>query len=158
MNDKPVKCSQTLTFNDENARPLYLTFDITDADYTLIVGTDIKKYADTMNRGKQRKIIIKLPEDKGYSKLPIYMDGSGSEKRLRLVIVPQPDKNRMSKMPFTTSNRSHVRAIKPLAKQIQRYMHAPADEVKGICKDEGILDDTLKRAMDKISDIRDICA
>lgn len=48
---------------DTCGKPTMLTFDLVEGESPLIVGLDIKRYADTLNRHEPPLIIFKRPTD-----------------------------------------------------------------------------------------------
>lgn len=142
-----------LTIPDANAKPITLPFDITYSNDPLIVGMEVKKFAHTLNRHNQRRMVFQMPSDTSERTMYTYIakDRYGND-RLWLDIVP----NKQSTSRSLMSNISKRPAYN-FAKKIHRYTHATAHEMKHILKDAGIIDPSVDNAFDRITDSWDIC-
>lgn len=63
---KPIMRTWTILTMDVNDRPTSLCFDLVDGVSPLLVGLDIKRYADTVNTEEPTVLLIKRPTDGEY--------------------------------------------------------------------------------------------
>lgn len=143
---------------DVNNKPTYLTFHIVEGQSPLLIGLDIKEFADTLNIGDQKRIIINRPSDNSPRCFNTYITQEASrngDRRLRLAISIQNETQLgtlMSKLE-KLSRRSPI----IFSRKIHRFTHAPTADVKAICKQAGILTDELEKAIDKVDKACEVC-
>ena len=158
LDAKLIRHSWTLTIPDRYGIPLSLTFDLTEGDDPLVVGLDVKEYADTINRGRERVLITERPDDKGPRTMPTYIGFDGDDKRLRLLIAPHRAILRISRSMMQKSIGNQQRAAQTLVRRVHRYTHAPVDDMIRIFDDAGILDRVTEGVIRNTAAACPICA
>lgn len=122
---KIVKCSWSVTTHDIKGLPTTLTFDLVDGESPLILGLDVKRYANTYNLSSPPYVEFRRPSDNRPRKILTYF-GDG-DSRLRLEIVPHQYSTSASLMA-----NAHGRTDLSIAKKVHRFTHAHADEMKAL--------------------------
>ena len=110
-----------------------------------VISLDVTQYANFINNEIPRYISIKRPTDTRALAFFTYITTEGSDvktQRLRLEIPSHKDLSITSLMP----NISTLGKRTPLdfSKNIHRFTHANADEIKHICKIRGFLTRTFR--------------
>ena len=155
---RPIVATWTLTIMDQKSNPVALTFDLVRGESPLLIGLDVMQHADIINTKIPRHIRFQRPFDTRSFSLLTYIEYDhehSNTKRLRLEIIP----HKQSSVATLMANISTLRGRTPLAfsKQIHRYTHAPAEEIKSICKTAGILDSQLAHAIDVVDSECEVC-
>lgn len=140
-----VKYTWALSTTDNSARPVEITFDLTDSNAPLIVGIDFLRFANTYNRADPRVIEFQRPDEDTARIMDTYIlkDHTGND-RLRLEISP----NSIGR------HRALLAATKPSdvinhAAKIHSFSHAHPDDIRAILKDSGLLTRDSSRACDE---------
>ena len=152
-NAKPIIATWTFTVLDIYGRPTTLSYDLTEGRAPLITGLDVKKYSDTCNLSDPPFVKIKRPSDNAPRYFYTYL--VEGDDRLRLELVP----HRKSTVKTLLGKVQNLSIEKPLhlAKKIHRYTHATADEMIRICQKAGIMNEKLKKALEKVAEACESC-
>lgn len=62
-----------LMVEDGYGKPNVMKFDLVEGKSPLIIGLDVKRYADTLNRGEPPRIVFRRPFDTSDRKLHTYI-------------------------------------------------------------------------------------
>lgn len=149
---RPILCSWDLKVSDAHGKPTTFTFDLVEGESPLILGLDVKRFANTDNLAAPPYIRFKRPQDIDTRVFHTYIepDHDGND-RIRFEIVPHLGSTVSSLM--TTTKNSDIN----LAKRLHRFTHATADEMKRLLSDADQLTDELKKACEKVYDACEIC-
>lgn len=144
---------------DIYGHPIALNFDLVRGDSPLIVGLDVTQFANIINTEKPRYMELRRPTDSRTLSLFTYVgceDANGRAQRLRIEIIPHA----RSSVTTLMANINTLGTRKPLAlsKKLHRFTHAPAGEIKSMCRTAGILDGSLSRAIDIVDRECEVCA
>lgn len=144
---------------DIHGHPLALTFDLVRGNSPLIIGLDVTQFANIINTKNPRHMEFQRPTDTRTLSLFTYVDYDNAQhrtQRLRAEIIPHA----RSTVTTLMANINSLGSRRPLAfsKKLHRFTHAPADEIKGLCRTAGILDDDLSRAIDIVDKECEVCA
>ena len=131
-----------------------IPFDLVNGRSPLLIGLDIKRYADTLNRTSPSSIIFQRPEDTTQRIFHTYIaaDQEGND-RIRFDIAPHAQSTSKSLMGSTTS-RQEINMVK----RVHRFSHASSKEMQELFKDAKLDTSTVARACEKVHDACDICA
>lgn len=155
-NAKPFIATWTLVINDIHGRPTSLQFDIVEGTSPMILGLDVRKYCNTMNRTNPPTVCMKRPMDVQERVFFTYIAADDdTNERLRVDLVPHRESTMTSLLGTTKHG---LRIDKNAIKKIHRFTHASADEMKSILKDADKLSPELSDACDMICNACDICA
>lgn len=152
-NAKPVEYQWTVTVNDVHKKPTSFCFDLVDGDSPMIIGLNLKKYSDTINRGTPNRLCFKRPSDNEDRVFYTYIaPDEGRCDRLRLEIVPH----------YQSSTASLMGNIKKqpslnMVKKIHRFSHGTADEMKQIFSDAGMDTPDVRRACERVFEACEVC-
>ena len=151
---KPIVAAWSMVVNDVENRPTVIEFDLVRGESPLIMGLDIKRYADTVNSDSPSWIRFKRPCDTRERKFFTYIDNDETgNRRLRIEIVPHKEFCHSSLL-----GGMKIRFDKNAIKRIHRFTHAPAKEIKSILNDAGVLNEELSDYCEEVHNSCDICA
>lgn len=119
----------------------------------LVLGQDVQKHCNTFKLAHQRYIEMNRPTDT--SNCIIFTYFVPGDDRLHLDIASHPLVGVTTL--FATIHLSATLQPLILSKNIHRYAHAPADEIKAISLDGGVLDESLEAAIEKVVTACEIC-
>lgn len=144
---------------DIYGHPIALNFDLVRGDSPLIVGLDVTQFANIINTEEPRHMELQRPTDTRTLSLFTYVsceDASSRTQRLRIEIIPHA----RSSVTTLMANINTLGTRKPLAlsKKLHRFTHAPAGEIKSMCRTAGILNGDLSRAIDIVDRECEVCA
>lgn len=150
---RPVQCTWTLTVNDENGKPTAIPFDLIEGNAPLIVGLDLKRHADTVNRSSTTFVTFQRPTDTSERRFRTYLskDSTGNE-RIRLAIVPIT-RTHMRSLMMTGRPRDTL----TLVKKMHRLTHPTAKEMERILRDAGHPQQGLTGICHKVHDACELC-
>ena len=150
---QPIICTWTLVTTDTNNQATAIPFDLMHGKAPLLVGLELKQYANTVNRSKQPHMTFKRPSDTSSRQFSTYVskDRSGNE-RLRMEIVPMSN-TRIRSMLSSPKSRINTNAIK----RIHRMTHATADEMRKLLEDAGQLTTELSEACGRVHEACEVC-
>ena len=151
---KPIKHTWDLTINDINGKPTLISFDLVNGRSPLLVGLDIKRYADTLNRTTPSTLVFKRPEDTTERKFHTYIapDDDGNE-RIRVEITPHAQSTSSSLMGSQTT-----RQELNMVKRVHRFSHATSREMQEMFRDAKMNSRKISTACDTVHKACDICA
>ena len=145
---------------DRNNKPTSFLFDLVEGSSPLIIGLDVLKYSNILNLLPDPCVIIRRQIDSFPRVFDTYIAPDpicdSQDMRLRIAITIQPNASVSSLM----SNLQLRSRRSPLlfSKQIHRFTHASADDVKSLCKHAGIMTKELESAIDKVHSACEVCA
>lgn len=138
---------------DINGKPTVLTFDLVTGKSPLIVGLDVKRHSDTVNRTGTPSIIFRRPCDTSDRTFYTYIAKDDDHNdRIKLEIVPH-NKTTSASLLGNVSNRREIAMVK----KIHRLTHATDDEMKQLFKDGNMSNERINDACEKIHQACDIC-
>lgn len=150
---KKIKWSWDLMVEDMDGKPTMLTFDLVEGRSPLIIGLDVKRHADTMNRAETPSIVFRRPCDTSDRSFYTYIakDGDGND-RIWFEIVPNMGTTSASLMGNTVGRREVG-----MVKKVHRLTHATSEEMKRLFKDARMGNRKVCEACDKVYEACDIC-
>lgn len=153
-NAKQIRCTWELTVMDAHNWPVTFTFDLVDGRSPLIIGLDLKQYADTYNRDMPRIILFRRPGDVREYKMYTYIATDLNDNpRLRLEIAPHA-KSSIHTLMATADKRREL----TMAKRIHRFGHASSKDMAKMMKHTGYDMKRITEACDKVFSSCAICA
>lgn len=151
---KDIICSWHLTVHDSKCTPCTISFDLVEGTSPLIIGLDLKQYANTCNLQCPPYISFKRPTDTKTFFFPTYIttDQQGN-KRLRMEITTHQQSS-ISTMMANIAKRPDIN----LAKKLHKFTHAHYQDMKAILRDAGQLKPSLEEACERVYNACPICA
>lgn len=151
---RQVKCKWELTVMDNADWPVTLKFDLVEGRSPLIVGMDVKKFADTCNRATPSTLTFKRPNDVRVYQLYTYISNDATNNpRLRLEVVPH-EKSCIT----TLMSATHKRREMSMAKRVHRFSHASVNDMVRLMAPTGFDKAKIFEACSKVFSACAICA
>lgn len=118
---RPIVYTWNMVEMDTRNQSTAIAFDLVEGESPLIVGMDVKRYADTYNKTRPPTIVIKRPSDTAERVFHKYIskDYNGND----FVHVEIEPHRRMSTNSLLSSSVKGTEGS--WAKKLQRYTHAP---------------------------------
>lgn len=143
-----------LTISDDQGRPTLFPFDLVECSSLLIIGLDIKRHSDTLNRRIPPALIFKRLMDREARMFFTYIsDDEKDNLRLRAEIVTYGLYTKAGMLAIIT-----MRKTLNMGKKVHRFTHLSSTEMKSILTDAGYDDTKLGEACDRLYTECDICA
>lgn len=157
---RPIVGVWEITVMDKNHNPCTFSFDLVEGDSTLVVGLDVGKFAMQNNLSTEPFLHIKRPMDSSPRLIPTYISTNMENnliERIRVELVPRPQTCINSLLSATLARNAH-RQPKLFAKRLHRLTHAPPKQISEICRQAGIMNTELQKAIEEVDKACDICA
>lgn len=152
LDAKPICFSWDLFVLDSSGKPTVLNFDLIERSAPLIVGLDVREYAQIDNN--RHELSFQRPTDKSERCFNTYIATDvGDNKRARIMLLPHYNALAGSLLCSTYKGKeSHI------AKKLHRVSHAPKSEMITLLRDAGVENKKIFDHYDAAYDSCDICA
>lgn len=151
---KTVVATWHLRTSDMNGKPTIIPFDIVEGESPLILGLDVKRFADTINLAQPSILKIKRPSDKAERHFHTYLDKDiNGNLRTWVEIAHHPKLSVNSLMSSVDKHRTLN-----IVKKLHRFSHASSSDMACLLESAGYKDNNLKDICERVYNSCDICA
>ena len=143
---KPIHYTWDLSVNDINSKHTVMTFDLVEGFSPIIVGLDVKRLSDTVNRQTPSFIVFQRPTDTGERTFHTYIaKDEDHNDRIRFDILPHSRSTARSLL-GTKVPRQELNMVK----KVHRFTHASPKEMKGLFEDAKLTTGGIIQACEKL--------